>query len=113
MTKFEVESNRAKILYCIDFLMRSLNDEDELDVWFSLGVPDGTLEEAGDLHPTHWHPYLDMVEDEDEWESFVSLFVFALARQAFGNIHALQNVVSHPKGVFGLTNSKLITEDRP
>lgn len=53
------------------------------------------------------------VEDEDEWESFVSLFVFALARQAFGNVHALQNVVSHPKGISGLTNSKLITEDRP
>ena len=49
MTKTEVEMNRAKILYCIDFLMRSLNDENELDTWFALGVPDGTLEEAGDL----------------------------------------------------------------
>lgn len=113
MTKTEVKMNRAKILYCLDFLMRSLNDEDELDAWFALGVPDGTLEEAGDLTSGQVTPYLDMVESEDDWEAFVSLFAFAIARQAFGNVHALQNVVSHPKGVFGLTSSKLITEDRP
>ena len=36
--------SRAEVLYCLDVLVRHLADEDVMDTWLSVGIPDGTLE---------------------------------------------------------------------
>lgn len=73
--------SRAEILYCLDVLVGHLNDEDAAEGWLTNGVPDGTL----DLPPTEaqTEPFLDFVDDENEFEYLVSLGLSILNRECF------------------------------
>ena len=56
--------SRAEVLYCLDGLLRHLDDENALASWLTLGDPDGTLgkgpsDEQGE-------PLLDCAEAEQE-----------------------------------------------
>ena len=64
----EVRS-RAEVLYCLDVLIRHLADEDVMDTWLAVGIPDGTLEKW----PTdeQVEPFLDYAENIGEFEDKV------------------------------------------
>ena len=66
MTAEEKEAIFEKI-HAMDVIMRSLNDEDELCVWWLLGVPDGTdtLEDVREMY--------DLPEDDDLRAEFAEL----------------------------------------
>ena len=61
--------SRAEVLYCLDILIRHLADEDVMDTWLAVGVPDGTLEKR----PTdeQVEPFLDYAENIKEFEDMV------------------------------------------
>ena len=61
--------SRAEVLYCLDVLIRHLADEDIMDTWLAVGIPDGTLEKW----PTdeQVEPFLDYAENIGEFEDRV------------------------------------------
>lgn len=61
--------SRAEVLYCLDVLIRHLADEDVMDTWLAVGIPDGTLEKW----PTdeQVEPFLDYAENIGEFEDQV------------------------------------------
>lgn len=61
--------SRAEVLYCLDVLIRHLADEDVMDTWLAVGMPDGTLEKR----PTddQVKPFLYYAEDIGEFEDKV------------------------------------------
>ena len=61
--------SRAEVLYCLDVLLRHLADEDVMDTWLAVGIPDGTLEKW----PTdeQVEPFLDYAENVGEFEDMV------------------------------------------
>lgn len=61
--------SRAEVLYCLDVLIRHLADEDVIDTWLAVGMPDGTLEKW----PTdeQVEPFLDYAENIGEFEDKV------------------------------------------
>lgn len=63
--------SRAEVLYCLDVLIRHLADEDVMDTWLAVRIPDGTLEKW----PTDEQvkPFLYYAEDIGEFEDKVLL----------------------------------------
>ena len=61
--------SRAEVLYCLDVLIRHIADEDVMDTWLAVGIPDGTLEKW----PTDEQvkPFLDYAENIGEFEDKV------------------------------------------
>ena len=61
--------SRAEVLYCLDVLIRHLADEDVMDTWLAVGIPDGTLEKW----PTdeQVEPFLHFAENIEEFEDMV------------------------------------------
>lgn len=61
--------SRAEVLYCLDVLIRHLADEDVMDTWLAVGIPDDTLEKR----PTddQVKPFLYYAEDIGEFEDKV------------------------------------------
>ena len=61
--------SRAEVLYCLDTLIRHLADEDVIDTWLAVGIPDGTLKKW----PTDEQvkPFLDYTESIGEFEDKV------------------------------------------
>lgn len=61
--------SRAEVLYCLDVLIRHLTDEDVMDTWLAIGIPDGTLEKW----PTDEQvkPFIDYAESIGEFEDKV------------------------------------------
>lgn len=73
--------SRAEVLYCLDILLRHLNDEEAITPWLYNGVPDGTVENW----PTEEQvePFLDFVDDEKAFEDMVGLGLSILNRECF------------------------------
>ena len=61
--------SRAEVLYCLDVLIRHLADEDVMDTWLAVGIPDSTLEKR----PTDEQvkPFLYYAGDVGEFEDKV------------------------------------------
>ena len=61
--------SRAEVLYCLDVLIRHLADEDVMDTWLAVGIPDGTLEKR----PTDEQvkPFIDYADSVGEFEDVV------------------------------------------
>lgn len=84
-TAYELEPkarrSRAEVLYCLDVLVRHINDEETaMDTWLALGVPDGTLEEW----PTdaQVEPFLALAKDEMSFGDLVRTGLSLLRRCA-------------------------------
>ena len=61
--------SRAEVLYCLDVLIRHLADEDVMDTWLAVGIPDGTLEKWPIDEQVK--PFLYYAEDTGEFEDKV------------------------------------------
>jgi len=74
---------RGRILYCLDYIMRSLNDEYAQGPWLSDGVPDGTLSERNFLTDEQVEDHAELVESQDELDSFMALAAKILFGEVF------------------------------
>ena len=85
------QRSRAEVLYCLDVLVRHINDEEAaMDTWLALGVPDGTLKEW----PTDEQidPFLDLADNEETFGELVRTGLVLLRRCA------LQSKTEYVKG---------------
>ena len=84
--------SRAEVLYCLDVLIRHLVDEDVMDTWLAVGIPDGTLEKW----PTgeQVKPVIDYTESIGEFEDKV-LSALRIIRHA-----AMKARTEYVKGAF-------------
>ena len=64
---------RGRILYCLDYLMRSLNDEYAHEPWISDGVPDGTLSDRNFLTDEQVDDHAELVDSQQELDGFIAL----------------------------------------
>lgn len=72
--------SRAEVLYCLDVLIRHLTNEEVMNIWLTLGIPDGTLEKW----PTdeQVEPFLDYAENIGEFEDKVMTALCLIRREA-------------------------------
>lgn len=78
------KKSRDILLYCMNIIMRHLNDEDAQESWLTLGVPDGTaVEEPGEELTRE---IADLECSNDEFESMLRVFVRTLATEVFPNV---------------------------
>ena len=71
--------SRAEVRYCLDVLLRHLDDENALTSWLTLGVPDGTLGKWPSDEQVE--PFLDFAEDEQEFDELVLTALRILRRE--------------------------------
>lgn len=64
---------RGRILYCLDYLMRSLNDEYAHEPWLTEGVPDGTMSERNFLIDWQVEDHAELVGSQKELDGFIAL----------------------------------------
>ena len=67
------QMERGRILYCLDYLMRSLNDEYAHEPWIAEGVPDGTMSERNFLIDWQVEDHAELVGSQKELDGFVAL----------------------------------------
>ena len=86
------QRSRAEVLYCLDVLIRHLADEDVMDTWLAVGIPDGTLEKW----PTdeQVEPFLEYAENIGEFEDNV-LTALRIIRH-----EAMKTRTEYAKGAF-------------
>ena len=72
------ERRRARLLYCMDYIMHALNDEEAVALWLTLGVPDGTLQGSKEPPAEDYEGICETCEDFDE---MVGVFINTLARE--------------------------------
>ena len=74
---------RGRVAYCLDFLMRSLNDENVQAAWLCNGIPDGTMTDANFLEDSQVEDHAEYVCSQDELDEYVAL----AARILFGEVY--------------------------
>lgn len=72
---------RAKLLYCMDYLIRSLSDEDEHAWWLEEGVPDGTMET--DLSDMQTAAYEDLGVSDEDFNIMAGIFAKTMMSAVF------------------------------
>lgn len=70
--KNEVIARRVDVLQAMDYAVRYMNDEESIEPWFMLGVPDGAELED----------YEDMAKDHDTYIETVALFAKIVKKYA-------------------------------
>ena len=70
---------RARLLYCMDYLMHALSDEEAIVPWLQDGCPDGTNEV--DLRFPQLKPYLDLEVSDADFDRWTGIFIKTLADQ--------------------------------
>lgn len=74
---------RGRVLYCLDYIMRSLNDEYAQNVWLANGVPDGTMCDKNFLTEEQVEDHAEFVESQQQLDEFVAL----AARTLFSEVY--------------------------
>lgn len=69
----------ARLLFCMDYIMHALNDEEAISDWLAAGVPDGTNE--ADVTFKQLKPYLDLDVSDADFDRMVGIFIRTLALQ--------------------------------
>ena len=69
----------AKLLFCMDYIMHALNDEEAIVDWLTDGVPDGTNEV--DISFPQLKPYLDLKVSKEDFDYMTGIFIKTLANQ--------------------------------
>ena len=69
----------AKLLFCMDYIMHALNDEEAIVDWLTDGVPDGTNEV--DISFPQLKPYLDLEVSKEDFDYMTGIFIKTLANQ--------------------------------
>lgn len=77
------QMERGRVLYCLDYLMRCLNDEESQVAWLTDGCPDGTLDGSNYLTEDQVEFHADFVETQQELDEFVALAAKILFREVY------------------------------
>lgn len=88
---------RAKLLYCMDYLIRSLSDEDEHAWWLEEGVPDGTME--ADLSDMQTASYEDLNVSDEDFNIMAGIFAKTMMSAVFAGASSTSTRDVRP-GVF-------------
>ena len=85
----DMRRSRAEVLYCLDVLVRHLSDEDVMNAWLAVGIPDGTLEKW----PTDEQvdPFLAYAEDKKEFENLVKTALAIIRKETHVTEHEDRN----------------------
>lgn len=85
-TKEKLLRSQAEVLFCLDYLMHHLNDEDSQDNWFRQGIPDGLYEGVSKLTDKQLKPYLDLLtwrDNDNAFNYFVKVAVRLMHKECF------------------------------
>lgn len=82
---------RARLLYCMDYIMHHLSDEEAMETWLQDGCPDGLFQKAED---PPYDAYCNICVTGDEFEEHLSLFTRILARQVMPGLPDLSGFES-------------------
>ena len=74
---------RGRVLYCLDYIIRSLNDEYAQEVWLANGVPDGTMCDKNFLTEEQVEDHAEFVDYQAQLDDFVAL----AARTLFSEVY--------------------------
>jgi len=76
---------RGRILYCLDYLMRSLNDEEAQATWLEEGCEDGTLSDRNFLTYEQVEDHAELVGSQQELDGFIALAAKILFSEVYPN----------------------------
>lgn len=74
---------RGRILYCLDYLMRSLNDEEAQAIWLEEGCEDGLMTDRNFLTEDQVEDHAELVESQQQLDEFVALAARTLFREVY------------------------------
>ena len=74
---------RGRILYCLDYLMRSLNDEDAQAIWLDEGCKDGLMTDRNFLTEDQVEDHAELVESQQQLDEFVALAAGTLFSEVY------------------------------
>ena len=74
---------RGRVLYCLDYLMRSLNDEEAQAIWLEEGCEDGLMTDRNFLTEDQVEDHAELVESQQQLDEFVALAARTLFREVF------------------------------
>ena len=74
---------RGRVLYCLDYIIRSLNDEDAQYRWLSDGVPDGMIDDKNILTEEQVEGHAEFVDSQQQLDEYVALAAKILFSEAF------------------------------
>jgi len=77
------QKRRASLLYCMDYIMRALDDEEAISGWLANGVPDGTFEDKNELTDEQVKDFADLEVDQCDFDEMVAEFVSTLFVETF------------------------------
>lgn len=77
------QMERGRILYCLDYLMRSLNDEEAQAVWLEEGCEDGLMADRNFLTEDQVEDHAELVDSQQQLDEFVAL----AARTLFSEVY--------------------------
>ena len=76
---YSAAKRNAKLLFCMDYIMHALSDEEAIASWLTDGVPDGTNEV--DISFPQLKPYLDLEVSKEDFDYVTGIFIKTLANQ--------------------------------
>ena len=77
------QMERGRVLYCLDYLMRSLNDEEAQAIWLEEGCEDGLMADRNFLTEDQVEDHAELVESQQQLDEFVAL----AARTLFSEVY--------------------------
>lgn len=70
-------NDRRKMVLCMEYISRNINDEEIFMNWLSLGVADGDVEYGNlDIHSSH---DIDYYVDDETFSSLMKLFLVIMS----------------------------------
>ena len=74
---------RGRVLYCLDYIIRSLNDEEAQAPWLEEGCEDGLITDRNFLTEDQVKDHAELVESQQQLDEFVAL----AARTLFSEVY--------------------------
>ncbi len=73
----KINEERRKMIVAMDYIVRSMNNEDLMQSWLALGVPDGDINHSTDWSTTYSDEYF---EEDDNLADLMTLFLRCMKR---------------------------------
>ena len=74
---------RGRVLYCLDYMMRSLNDEEAQAIWLEEGCEDGLITDRNFLTEDQVEGHAELVESQQQLDEFVALAARTLFKEVY------------------------------
>ena len=74
---------RGRVLYCLDYIMRSLNDEEAQEKWLEEGCADGLITDRNFLTADQVEDHSEFVDSQAQLDDYVALAAKILFSEVF------------------------------